>query len=408
MQLLVFLLILLVVTRFLGEVATRSRLPALVGELVAGIMLGMLAPRFAAFMPAITQLTDNEVFRAVTDLGVFSLVLLGGLEMRPRELAESSHHALLVAVGGMVLPLAAGIGLGWLVLPASTYRMPQMLFLGTALAITAIPVAVKVLMDAGRLNTKAGRIIVSAAIFDDVLSLVLLAVLTSLLKTGEWPGWVGIGMIGVKIALFFGITSLIGLWVLPRAAGWIGRARVEEFEFSVLLVVAFGFAVLAEALGIHFVLGAFVAGLFFTRETVGHPSVFDDVRKQVSGLTSGFLAPVFFASIGLHLSGAAFTAIPGFLVLFIVVAFLTKLIGAGLSAWLVGLSGRDSLMVGSCMSARGAVELIIADIALRAGLFEVPAGHHPIVHNLFSAVVIMAVATTLLTPITLRWILRRE
>lgn len=402
------LLILLVVTRVFGELALRLHLPALVGELVAGIVLGMLAPMFTGSLPELANLPENEVFRALTDLGVFFLMLLGGLEMRPRKLADSSGSALLVAAGGMVLPLAAGVGLGWCVLPESSHRLPQVLFLGTALAITAIPVAVKVLMDVNKLNSRVGRVIVSAAIFDDVLSLVLLALLTSLIKTGEWPGWGGIGMILLNIAIFFAVTSAIGLLLLPKAAKWIDRTRLQEFEFSVFLIVAFGFAVLAEHLGIHFVLGAFAAGLFFTRETMHNPSAFERAQKQVSGLTTGFLAPVFFASIGLHLSSQAFVAIPGFLVLLVVIAFATKLVGAGVPALLVGLSKRDALLVGSGMSARGAVELIIADIALRAGLFEVPDGEHPIVHNLFSAVVIMAVVTTLLTPIALRLILLRK
>jgi Kef-type K+ transport system membrane component KefB len=112
-NLLLVLLIPLVVTRFFGEVALRCHLPALVGELVAGIVLGMLATQFADALPGLAHFNESEVFRAITDLGVFFLMLLGGLEMRPRELAESSRNALWVAVGGMILPLAAGIGLGW-------------------------------------------------------------------------------------------------------------------------------------------------------------------------------------------------------------------------------------------------------------------------------------------------------
>jgi Kef-type K+ transport system membrane component KefB len=136
--------------------------------------------------------------------------------------------------------------------------------------------------------------------------------------------------------------------------------------------------------------------------------VFKGVQDRVSGITTGFLAPVFFASIGLHLDVAAFANIPMFLLILIVAAVGCKLVGAGAIARWVGLSGKDSLIVGIGMSGRGAVELIIADIALRAGLFSQPDPTPPIVANLFSAIVIMAVVTTLITPIGLRFIMSRK
>ena len=149
------------------------------------------------------------------------------------------------------------------------------------------------------------------------------------------------------------------------------------------------------------------AGLFFTKRTMV-TDVFEGVQSRISGITTGFLAPVFFASIGLHLDVAAFTSIPFFLAVLIVAAVLCKLIGAGLPAYWIGLSGKDSLIVGIGMSGRGAVELIIADIALRAGLFSHPDPTPAIVANLFSAIVIMAVVTTLMTPIGLRLIASQE
>jgi Kef-type K+ transport system membrane component KefB len=159
---------------------------------------------------------------------------------------------------------------------------------------------------------------------------------------------------------------------------------------------------LAEALGLHFIMGAFVAGLFFSRGTPD-PDTFEDVKKKVSGITSGFLAPVFFASIGLHLSFAAFVDIPYFLALIIAVAIAGKVIGAGIAAAIVGLNTRDALTVGVGMSGRGAVELVVADVALRAGLFSAPDPTPPVVASLFSAIVIMAIATTLLMPMGLKW-----
>lgn len=226
-------------------------------------------------------------------------------------------------------------------------------------------------MDLEKLETRIGKIIVSAAIFDDVLSLLLLAVLTAVARTGELPELGGIMRLSGKIALFFTVTFAIGHFLFPRVGKLIKRFQADEFELSVLLIVAMSFAWLAEALQLHFILGAFVAGLFFGRRTVGE-EVYADVKNKVSGITSGFLAPIFFASIGLHMELSAVSTIPGFLMLLVFVAFVSKLIGAGVPAYFLGLNTVDAAAVGIGMSARGAVELIIADIALRAGLFDHP------------------------------------
>jgi len=407
MEIFYVLLILLVVTRAFGEIAVRLGQPALVGELLAGIALGAAIRFSPSSFPVMHAVPENEVFTAITDLGIFFLMLMTGLEMHPQEVAEKSKGAMLIALGGLIIPLLAGFSLGWLFLPQSNVRLAQVLFIGTALAITAVPVAAKVLMDLGKLRSTAGKMIVSAAIVDDILGLLLLAVLTAMIRTGEMPDISGLLWLAGQILLFMVIVTAIGLYILPRLERVFHHSMSEEFEFSILLVVAFGFALLAETLQMHFILGAFAAGLFFTKRTMD-TDVFEGVQSRISGITTGFLAPVFFASIGLHLDVAAFTSIPLFLAVLIVSAVLCKLIGAGLPAYWIGLSGKDSLIVGIGMSGRGAVELIIADIALRAGLFSHPDPTPAIVANLFSAIVIMAVVTTLMTPIGLRLIVSQE
>lgn len=407
MEIFYVLLILLVVTRAFGEIAVRLGQPALVGELLAGIALGAAIRFSPSSFPVMHAVSENEVFTAITDLGIFFLMLMTGLEMHPQEVAEKSKGAMLIALGGLIIPLLAGFSLGWIFLPQSNVRLAQVLFIGTALAITAVPVAAKVLMDLGKLRSTAGKMIVSAAIVDDILGLLLLAVLTAMIRTGEMPDISGLLWLAGQILLFMVIVTAIGLYILPRLERVFHHSMSEEFEFSILLVVAFGFALLAETLQMHFILGAFAAGLFFTKRTMD-TDVFEGVQSRISGITTGFLAPVFFASIGLHLDVAAFTSIPLFLAVLIVSAVLCKLIGAGLPAYWIGLSGKDSLIVGIGMSGRGAVELIIADIALRAGLFSHPDPTPAIVANLFSAIVIMAVVTTLMTPIGLRLIVSQE
>lgn len=410
--LLLMLLVLLILARSLAEVAERFGQPAIVGELAAGILLGVLAAPMSRVtgisFDFVHEVQGTPAFEAITELGIFFLMLLGGLELRPRDMAKASRSAFFIALGGLIVPLLCGLALGWWLLPDSEYKTAQTLFLGTALAITAVPVSIRVLRDLGRLDSRAGKIVVSAAVYDDVLSLVLLAVLTALIQTGEWPDATGLLALGAKVVAFFLITIGVGRWVFPRLGRMLERTSAGEFEFSVVVAVALAFGMLAEELDLHFILGAFMAGLFFQRRLNLDPATYDDVRARVDGITTGFLAPIFFASIGLHLSGAAIVEVPVFLAAVLLLAFLAKLLGCGLISYGFHRDPAGAAVVGSAMSARGAVELVIADIALRAGLFDKPSPAPPIVANLFSTVVIMAVVTTIVTPVAVGWILRRD
>ncbi len=404
MELLAVLLVLLLVSRVFGEVAHRLGQPALLGEIIAGVLLGVLVGH-VELVPYLSGLTEDPAFVALADLGIFFLMLYGGVQLRPSELAEVSARSLVVAVSGMLLPLAAGFGVAWYFIPESDFRVAQCLFVGTALAITAVPASIRVLIDLGQLESAAGRIIVAAAIIDDVLSLILLAFLAGLVSSGSVPGWTSLLWLTGSIALFLGVSALLFSIVVPRINRLVSRFRTAEFQFSSLLIAGLALAVLAEALGLHFILGAFTAGLFFERRHA-RAAVFKEVERRVAAVTLGFLAPIFFASVGLHLDLRAITSSPVFLLVLIVVAFLTKLVGSGLPAFAMGLSKRDSLAVGIGMSSRGAVELIIAQIALRAGLFAHPDPPPPVVADLFSAIVIVAIVTTLAAPIGLRFVFR--
>lgn len=401
MEILYILLVLLLVTRAFGEVAARLGQPPLVGELIAGIVLGLVVRRFSGTFPILAGLPNDDVFRSITDLGIFFLMLLAGVEMRPRELAETSVKAVFVAIGGMLVPFAAGFAAGWSIVPDSSYRVAQCIFIATALSITAVPVVVRALKDIGQQDTPMGRMIISAAVFDDIFSLVLLAILTAVIRTGEFPDVAHLFGLILNILVFFAVSLFVGLFVFPRVGRLVIRLKAGELEFSGLLVAAMAYAVLAEALQLHFIVGAFLAGVFFGRQTMGDEP-YNDVKAKVSGLTTGFLGPVFFASIGLHLDLSALTSIPGLLLLFIVLALVAKLIGAGIPAYALGLPWREATGVGVGMSARGAVELIIADVAMRAGLFQHPSPAPPEVEHLFSVIVIVAIATTLFAPLLLQ------
>ncbi len=394
------LLVLLVVTRAFGEVAERIGQPALVGELIAGIALGVTVAAYSGTFPNLVNLADNEVFVAITELGMFFLMLFAGVEMQPQKVLQHSRGAIVVAIGGMVIPLVLGVGLGWLFLPDSDLWAPQCLFIGTALSITAVPATVRILMDLGQLDTPVGQTIISAAVFDDILSLILLAWLIGMIVVGAAPGLADIAWLVGKIVLFFVITAVVGLYLFPWGGRLVHHFKTQELEISAMLVGGFAFAVLAEALGLHFILGAFVAGLYFGRKTIDEKS-YDRVRNTISALTFGFLAPIFFASIGFNLNLGALFGAPVFLATLILVAFFGKVIGAGGAAWAFGFQARESITIGIGMSPRGAVELVIAGIALKAGLFATGDTPSPIVENLFSAVVIMAVVTTIISPIIL-------
>jgi len=406
-EILYILLILLVITRTFGELAIRCGQPPLVGELIGGVLLGIVVRHFPDTFPVLSELSDNDVFTAITDLGIFFLMLLGGMEMRPEKIAESSRKAFLVAVSGMVVPFSLGTAVAWHFLPDSDYTLAQSVFVGTALAITAVPVAIRILMDLKKLDSPFGQVIVSAAIFDDILSLILLAFLTALIKTGEPPDMKTLSLLLGKAALFFVSVFLAGRYLIQWLGDFIKRFRLDELEMSFLLVTALCFALLAEFLSMHFILGAFAAGLFFQKHTID-ARTHKDVTAKVSGITMGFFAPVFFASIGLHLDLSALTAVPFFLAVVILTAFVSKLAGAAVPAFFMGFSTRESLAVGTAMSARGAVELIIADIALRAGLFLHPVPQPPVVEHIFSVIVMVAIVTTVSVPVVLRFIMRTE
>lgn len=404
MELLYTLLILLAVTRLFGELAERIGQPVLVGELLSGIGLGLLVSHYSDTFPILSELQHNETFHGITELAMFFLMLFAGLDLRPTELLKASKSAVFIALGGMLFPLGLGLALGLASLPQSELRSAQALFLGTSLAITAVPVSVKALMDLGHLNSRLGQTVVAAALIDDILSLLLLGVLTSVLDTGSFPDAAGLAILVGKLLVFFAVVYALGHWLLPRVGAKLHLLRSDELEFSFLLVAGLAFAVLAEALGMHFILGAFAAGLFFGRTTVDEKT-YHDVSAKVSAISTGFLAPIFFASIGFHLELAALWEAPLFVVALVALASFGKLLGAALPASRSDFTRREAAAIGFAMNARGAVELVIAGIALRAGLFEHPDPAPPVVTHMFSAVVIMAIFTTLLAPVALKRLL---
>ena len=370
---------------------------------MAGIFLGLLLHRFQGLAPSIWFAANGDLFAGLADLGMFFLMLLAGIRMEPLDFATSSRSAIFIALGGMLVPVAAGFGLGILVLPDSSHKIAQCLFLGVALAITAVPVAVRMFMDLGALESRVGKAVIAAAIWDDVLSLFLLALLLAAIS-GDGTGAFSFGgllqVIG-KVLLFFAVTLPVGLYVFPLVGRYFRHLSFPEVDFTMLLVGALAYGVFAEYMGLHIIIGAFLAGMFFHPKVVD-AEIYDRVEQQMSGITRGFLAPIFFVSVGFTLDFSVVAQVPVFVVSLTLLALASKVIGSGFPAYWAGFSKRESMLVGIGMSGRGAVELIIAGVALEAGLFSQPTTPDAIVQGLFSAIVIMAIVTTIATPIALR------
>lgn len=401
------LVLLLFLARGFGEVAERLGQPASVGEIVAGIALATAAVMFGGHIPFLAGLAHSQVVYYVANAGIFFLVLLAGIELEPRELAERQAGSLAVAAGGVVLPLAGGFALSWLFLPDSGHKFVLSLLVGVAVSISSIAATVKIFEEFGVLHTWYGRTVVSASVIDDVIGLVLLGVVLAMIQTGAAPGATEFAWLLARVSAFFALTVVLGVHVYPRVSRRLRAMQAASFEFSVLCGVALCYGLLAEALGMHWILGAFMAGLYFERSRVGSLA-YNEMRLVFGAVASGFLGPLFFASIGLRVELAAVTQIPLFLGLLIAVALLGKLFGAGLPAWLIGGDSRSAMAVGAGMSARGAVELVVISIAAEAGLFEAVGQDDLVTANLYSALILMGVITTLLTPVMLRRILPRR
>lgn len=402
------LFIIFVIARLFGEGAERCRQPAEVGELVAGVLIGLVAAYLAThgLSPHGLWALEGPLIELVAQAGIFFLLLAAGIDMQPRSLMRNGRAGLGIALGGALVPLAAGIWLGWAFLPDTPERPVQAALVGVALAITAIPTTVRVLSELGLLGTRLGQAMVAAAIFDDVIGLVLLALLTALIETGSLPGLADCLLMVAKAAAFFVVTGLLGAHVYPRISRKLHVLQIASAELAILMAVAMGYGVLAELLGMHWIIGVFMAGLFFEPERVG-AKAYNEMKLIIGGLTAGFAGPVFFASIGLAVDLTAVTHAPLFLAALIGLAMAGKMAGCGVPALALGFRPREAVAIGAGMSSRGAVELVVISIAVERGLFA-SASDDPMVAALPSALILMAIVTTLAAPLAMSLLLRRS
>ena len=396
MHLITSLLLLLVAARVCGEFAERLRQPAMLGEITAGIILGPTLLHLVPMTPALG---------AISNLGVLFLVLLTGMELDPAAVLEALQgKKSAVALAGFFVPLFLGILVG----AGFGLDSMRMIFLGLCIAVTALPVAVRMLMDIDELHSPCGRQIIAAAAANDVMALLILGIV---LGTSDQPSWLAFAKIlslsAVKVAAL--MAAFVGAYrIARRAAAWAAESKRKlraalsvlkgkETLFAGMLLLVLLFASLSEIAGLNFVVGAFFGAMLISRELLGDVS-YEEVQRTASGITMGFLAPIFFAGMGLDFD---LLALPSkwFVAAAIAAAFIGKFGGGYWGGRMAGFSKAESRIIACGINGRGILNLVIANIALRKGFIG---------PGLFSALILMSLATTLATPALLKRALRAQ
>jgi len=388
---------LLLLARALAEAFRRSGQPAVIGELLAGILLGPtvlghLAPGLfaAAFPPEVEQFHLLEV---ISWLGMVLLLLLTGLETDLRALRNLGRAAVSASLFGMIVPFAAGFTLGW-VLPDAFLTDPAdrllfAAFLATAMAISALPVIAKILIDLDLVRRNVGMVILSAAVVDDTTGWLVLSVIAGIAADGFFsPGALATTLLW--LALFLAAARWIAYPALTGAVRYVNE-RVGLVGGDLTLILGFTFlaAAATEAMGIHAVFGAFVAGLLFRQI----PRIRPTSLRALEVFVLSALSPLFFAFVGLKVDLWTLSSW-GVPLAVVGVAIGGKLVGCYIGGRVGRLSHWESLALGFGMNARGAMELIVALLGLSLGLLT---------QEMYSTIVLVAIVTSLMAPLLLRW-----
>lgn len=392
MTLIESLLLLLVLSRVLGEIAGRFKQPAMLGEIAAGILLGPSCLSYIHYTPEI---------KAIADIGVLLLVFMAGMEMNLPALWNSFRgRSVWVSAAGFIVPLFCGIFIGY----SFGLDNTRTIFIGLCIAITALPVSVRILMDLDKLQSKIGQKIVSAAVANDVISLLALGIILDVKGApASIEGFlVSVGRSLGKALLFMLVVAVVARLIRRYSISrffltssifekMASKLRGNESRFAVVLLFVIAFASFSEFLGLDFVVGAFFGSMLLTHEALG-PNNFDQIERTASSVTMGFLGPIFFAAIGLQFNVS--TLRDWRLAAAILIASFTgKIFGGYIGGRLARMKNTESWALGMGLNGRGVMELVIANIAL-ANRF--------IGQQLFTILVLMAVLTTFATPMLLR------
>lgn len=385
LQLLFELALLITAAKLAGLISTRLGQPAVLGEILAGVLLG---PSLVdvQHLPFLSSAILPETINEIAEIGVIFLMFLAGLEADLGQMRQSGRVVLLAGLLGVAVPLLLG---ALAVLPFG-YGLVSALGMGMLLTATSVSISAQTLLELDVLRTREGIALLGAAVVDDVVVILLLSIFIALAGSGGGGG-AGILLLLLRVLLFIAVFTAIGWFFVPRFLEKVDRLPISQGLLAAAVVLALVYAWSAEVIGqVAMITGSFMAGLFAARSSVHHR-----VAEGISALTYGFFVPIFFVNIGLH---ANIWELQGSLILITllitVIAIISKVVGAGGGALLGGFSTGESFRLGLGMISRGEVGLIVAQLLVMAGL--VPA-------ETITVAVIMVLATTLVTPPLLRW-----
>ena len=398
------LVVLLVGGRLMGELMQRLGQPPVIGQIVAGVLLGpsalgALAPGlWRALFPPVAQ--QQAMLDAVSQLGILLLLLITGMETNLSVFRNARRPAVSVSLSGVIVPFLCGCLLGALLpdsmLPQAQRRLISTLFLGTALSISSVKIVALVVRDLGFLRRTVGQVILAAAVLDDTIGWIVVSVIFGLALHGAID-FAGIAHSVLGTTLFLALSLTVGRRLVFSVLRWSNDVLASEMaNITTIVVIAGLLALLTNALGVHFVLGAFIAGLLLGQS----PMLTRQLGAQLRGLIIGLFMPVFFTLVGLTIDVAALTQARflWFTLALIALASIGKFLGAFIGGRFGGLTSPESFAVGCGMNARGSTEVIVASVGLQLGALNL---------QLFTAIVAMAVATTMAMPPMLRWAFSR-
>ncbi len=384
LQFLLLLAIIIVAAKGAGYVSTRLGQPAVLGGLVAGLILGPTGLDLL-HLPVFSGGHVGETVEQLAHLGVLLLMFAAGLEVDFEAMIRAGRPAVLGGVLGVISPVLLGLAVA---LPFG-YAVEPALAIGLILAATSVSISAQTLMELGVLRTRVGMALLGAAVVDDVL-VILLFSLFGALAVGQGSGLLTIVWVLARMVAGLAVSAWLGTRVLPRLLRLVDRLPISEGVLAFVLVAMLLLAWAAEFLGgMAAITGAFLAGLVFARTNLRHY-----IEERVHVLAYSWLVPVFFVSIGLEANARAvgWAGLP-FALAIVAVALVSKVVGSGLGARLAGFDNAEALRLGVGMISRGEVGLILAAVAQGAGLID---------DAVFASIVLTVLVTTLVTPLLLR------
>jgi len=402
LQLLVQVAVLLLIARLLGELSLRFGQPAVVGEILAGILLG--PSLLSGFVPFIEQWIIPQtpvagyLLEIISLLGVMFLLLITGLEMDIGLIRQQARRAVGMAVGGLSFTLPIGFILGYYIIPDDLLGDPDnrfvfALFIATSMAIAAIPVVAKVLMDLNLTRRNIGQTLVAAAMIDDTTGWIMLSIVIGL-AGGAAVTLGGVAESVFSVLAFLVISLTVGQWLVGKSLTFVqNEINSRDKVLSLVVILMFIWGTVSQALHLEALIGAFVLGIIFSRI----PSLDIRVIHKLESIALGIFAPIFFATAGLKVDIISLLEPRLILMTAVVigVAMFCKVVGVYTGSRLIGRTDHwTAVFFGFGLNARGSMEIIVATIGLSLGVLS---------QDMFSIIVVMAVTTSLIAPFALRW-----